>query len=332
MVTDRLGSVGGPARYYPYGQERQATPDGTEKFATYYRDATGLDYAWNRYYSPTWGRFMQADPSLAPQALKNPQAWNRYAYVAGDPVNYYDPAGLDPKFPPPLICWVDGFQVPEELCRSLLYSQEGGWTEGGGSAPRSLEEHFAIAYGVSEACARGLFETTSEKYRPRSSLDFGPFWEMVERANAHRAVLVAAAERWGVDWRMLAAIGVRESGFQNIAELGGGPGRGVFQIDIEANKGKVTEEQAFDLEFAANWAAKTLARNAETLAARYALGGERLWTLVIASYNAGIRRVRRAIDRRLARGGTIDQITSLDFLTTRENYARNVMDLMECFR
>jgi hypothetical protein len=47
LVTDRLGSVGGPARYYPYGQERQATPEGTEKFATYYRDATGLDYASN---------------------------------------------------------------------------------------------------------------------------------------------------------------------------------------------------------------------------------------------------------------------------------------------
>jgi membrane-bound lytic murein transglycosylase MltF len=131
---------------------------------------------------------------------------------------------------------------------------------------------------------------------------------------------------------MLAAIGVRESGFRNIAELGGGPGRGVFQIDIKANAGEVTEEQAFDLEFAANWAAKSLARNAETLAASYGLGGERLWAFVIASYNAGIGNVRDAINRRLARGGTIDQITSLDFLTTRGNYARNVMDLMECFR
>jgi hypothetical protein len=60
VVTDRLGSVGGPARYYPYGQERQTTPEGTEKFATYYRDATGLDYAWNRYYTAAWGRFLRA--------------------------------------------------------------------------------------------------------------------------------------------------------------------------------------------------------------------------------------------------------------------------------
>ena len=59
MVSDRLGSLGGPARYYPYGQERQATPEGTEKFATYYRDATGLDYAWNRYYTAAWGRFLR---------------------------------------------------------------------------------------------------------------------------------------------------------------------------------------------------------------------------------------------------------------------------------
>jgi soluble lytic murein transglycosylase-like protein len=131
---------------------------------------------------------------------------------------------------------------------------------------------------------------------------------------------------------MLAAIGVRESGFRNIAELGGGAGRGVFQIDLEKNKGKVTEEQAFDLEFAANWAAKTLADNAKDLAASYGLGGERLWTLVIASYNAGLKGVERVIDSWLARGGTIDQIASLDFLTTRGNYARNVVDLMECFR
>jgi RHS repeat-associated protein len=77
-------------------QDWQATPEATEKFATYYRDATGLDYAWNRYYTAAWSRFMQADPSLTPEALKNPQGWNRYAYVAGDPVNYYDPAGMDP--------------------------------------------------------------------------------------------------------------------------------------------------------------------------------------------------------------------------------------------
>ena len=44
VAEDRLGSIG---KYYPYGQEEpSATTNGTEKFATYFRDAeTGLDYA-----------------------------------------------------------------------------------------------------------------------------------------------------------------------------------------------------------------------------------------------------------------------------------------------
>ncbi len=55
---------------------------------------TGLDYAWNRYYSATWGRFTSADPYVMSGGLGNPQGWNRYAYVVGDPVGKFDPSGL----------------------------------------------------------------------------------------------------------------------------------------------------------------------------------------------------------------------------------------------
>ena len=61
-VQDRLGSVG---RYYPYGEERNSPPLGNDqvKFATYTRDsATGLDYADQRYYASSFGRFMPPDP------------------------------------------------------------------------------------------------------------------------------------------------------------------------------------------------------------------------------------------------------------------------------
>jgi RHS repeat-associated protein len=97
--TDRLGSVVTPsgmaASYYPYGEEVAAsTNDGREKYATYRRDATGLDYAWNRMYSSTYGRFLSADPYRASASMTNPQSWNRYAYVGNDPVNYHDPGGL----------------------------------------------------------------------------------------------------------------------------------------------------------------------------------------------------------------------------------------------
>ncbi len=83
-------------RYYPYGQEvGTATANDTAKFGTYTRDASsGLDYAMNRYYQSTWGRFTSPDPYRASGGPANPGSWNRYAYVQGDPVNYWDPSGL----------------------------------------------------------------------------------------------------------------------------------------------------------------------------------------------------------------------------------------------
>jgi RHS repeat-associated protein len=89
---DRLGSIG---KFFPYGQERTATSNGTEKFATYTRDAeTGLDYAQNRYHSSGDGRFLSPDPHQPSAGLEDPGSWNRYAYVGGDPINFLDPLGL----------------------------------------------------------------------------------------------------------------------------------------------------------------------------------------------------------------------------------------------
>jgi RHS repeat-associated protein len=94
QATDRLGSVGGGGRYYPYGEERSATAEGADKFATYHRDGTGFDYADQRYYSAKFGRFLTSDP-FKPSATKGvPVTWNRYSYVNGDPVNVSDPRGL----------------------------------------------------------------------------------------------------------------------------------------------------------------------------------------------------------------------------------------------
>jgi len=89
----------GGSKYYPYGEEQQVTAQDKDKFATYYRDGTtGLDYAQNRYYANTLGRFTSPDPYVATDGSvddpSDPQSWNRYAYVEGDPVNYYDPDGL----------------------------------------------------------------------------------------------------------------------------------------------------------------------------------------------------------------------------------------------
>ena len=91
MDADRLGSY---RRTYPYGELQGAVGTPGEKFGTYWRDATGLDYAVNRYYSPQMGRFLSADPYVASGGAADPGSWNRYAYVGGDPVNRNDPKGL----------------------------------------------------------------------------------------------------------------------------------------------------------------------------------------------------------------------------------------------
>ena len=71
VASDRLGSIG---KFYPYGQERpSATTNDTEKFTGYFRDqATGLDYADQRYHQPGMGRFITPDPSKANIDYNNP--------------------------------------------------------------------------------------------------------------------------------------------------------------------------------------------------------------------------------------------------------------------
>ncbi len=100
---DRLGSnAASNVSLYPWGEDRGTPgPNDQVKFATYTRDsATMLDYANQRYYVNNQGRFMTPDPyqatATSPSDPNNPQSWNRYAYVQGDPVNYKDPSGRLP--------------------------------------------------------------------------------------------------------------------------------------------------------------------------------------------------------------------------------------------
>jgi RHS repeat-associated protein len=99
---DRLGSRG---KYFPYGEDRSSPPPANDqvKFATYTRDsATGLDYANQRYYSSSFSRFSSPDPYMASGGPTDPGSWNRYAYTRGDPVNRFDPSGLQDEGPPML--------------------------------------------------------------------------------------------------------------------------------------------------------------------------------------------------------------------------------------
>jgi RHS repeat-associated protein len=153
---DRLESAG---KYFPYGEERNSPqwPNDTLKFASYTRDsATGLDYADQRYYAGGSGRFLSPDPYTASGGPAEPGSWNRYAYVGGDPANYYDPQGLfiggppryDPGQPPtedfgsvfcavfPDVCEADNDRIgnpdvggpPEPGCSIELWQRGAGFS------------------------------------------------------------------------------------------------------------------------------------------------------------------------------------------------------------
>jgi RHS repeat-associated protein len=105
VMTDRLGSVRSGISYYPWGEEKTSPPtqDGQVKFATYFRDMPGQDYADQRYYNSNAGRFYTPDNTpLSAVDLKNPTSWNKYTYAGDDSVNFNDPSGS-------IRCWIFGF-------------------------------------------------------------------------------------------------------------------------------------------------------------------------------------------------------------------------------
>ena len=84
---------------------------------------SGLDDFMFRRYSPGQSRWISPDPAgLAAVDPSNPQTWNRYAYVANNPLSFVDPLGLQLCAPWCGGCTIDG-------CGSNL---SGGGAPGGG--------------------------------------------------------------------------------------------------------------------------------------------------------------------------------------------------------
>jgi len=105
LITDANGVKIAEHAYYPFGAEinliPHETPEEAMKFTGHERDIVAgegrtLDYMHARYYSPTAGRFLSVDPSLdLEKAIQEPQLWNRYSYVANNPISFTDPNGKE---------------------------------------------------------------------------------------------------------------------------------------------------------------------------------------------------------------------------------------------
>ena len=101
LGTPRLITGNGGARiiektYDPFGRKVSPASDDFEQleFTGHERDTPALDYMHARYYQTDLGRFLSVDPVLDMAAsLPEPRRWNRYTYVANNPVNATDPTG-----------------------------------------------------------------------------------------------------------------------------------------------------------------------------------------------------------------------------------------------
>ena len=96
LLTDAAGTIVTRHDFLAFGEEPSAAAvSNVRRFAGKERDVeTGFDYFGARYYASGSGRFTTVDPMVPFQAsLRDPQLWNRYAYVRNNPLRYTDPDG-----------------------------------------------------------------------------------------------------------------------------------------------------------------------------------------------------------------------------------------------
>jgi RHS repeat-associated protein len=95
LTTSGSGQIVSQQRYKPYGQTRwiSGTIPTDWRFTDQRSDEAGIglyDYK-ARYLDPRIGRFISAD-TIVPSP-GDPQSFNRYSYVLGNPLKYNDPSG-----------------------------------------------------------------------------------------------------------------------------------------------------------------------------------------------------------------------------------------------
>ncbi len=127
--------------YLPFGIQYAASgTDPSIKYTGQWDEALGLYWDHARFYDPTLGRFVSADPVLG--HLSTPQTLDRYAYAVNDPMRFEDPSGRDCSWNP--LSWGD--------CLGAAGNAISGWWNGLSAGQKGLVVGLAAAVLVTAAC------------------------------------------------------------------------------------------------------------------------------------------------------------------------------------
>jgi RHS repeat-associated protein len=136
MAITPSGSVYYDGAYAPFGENYVETGTSDRSFTGQTQDTAGGIYDFLfRQQSSAQGRWLTPDPSgMAAVDITNPQTWNRYAYVANNPVSNVDPEGLD----------IDLGCMGGDMTCSL---GDSGWGGAGGGSGFSVTSNFSLPCG-----------------------------------------------------------------------------------------------------------------------------------------------------------------------------------------
>lgn len=297
--------------HLPFGEDWYGASTEKWRFTGYEREADiNQDYATFRQYVFSQGRYVS--PDTVPGRVEDPQSWNRYTYVLNDPLGLNDLLGLMPECFA-LVTFYDDGQGNITLQSVDMVMCFGGWNW------RNLA-YFDIppmsttdqpdkpnqSHKPNEACKKALAEAHKNLGAVQRAYDN---WSNIEEAS----------RRTGIDPSIIAAVGVRETGYQNVNENGSNGNQGVGPYQIDQRYYPYTTHVAGDpragTELAAAIVMSSVSRN-------FRYGTTYAMATGLMEYNAGTGH----------KSAVFDGLSGLDSVTKLGNYVSNVIGLAQCFQ